>query len=83
VATRVGGIPEVNIDGTTGILVPLGDTAGLVEALVALVLDPVLRARLGSAAQQRAAQVFSAEVIVERYLKFYYQVCAEASRPSR
>ncbi len=82
VATNVGGIPEVNIDGTTGILVPLGDTAGLVEALVALVSDPVLRARLGSAAQQRAAQVFSAEVIVERYLEFYYQVCAEASRPT-
>jgi glycosyltransferase involved in cell wall biosynthesis len=80
VATNVGGIPEVNIDGTTGILVPLGDTAGLVEALVALVSDPILRARLGSAAQQRAAQVFSAEVMVERYLKFYYQVCAAASR---
>ncbi len=76
VATAVGGIPEVVIDGEHGLLVPLGDTTGLVEAVMALIADPARRARLGAAAKQRADEKFSAHVIVERYVKFYRSVCA-------
>ncbi len=76
VSTSVGGIPEVIIDGETGILAPLGDTAALAAALSALIADPARRARLGAAAKLRAQEKFSAPVIVERYLAFYREVCA-------
>jgi N-acetyl-alpha-D-glucosaminyl L-malate synthase BshA len=76
VSTNVGGIPEVIIDGETGILAPLGDTTALAAALTALIADPAHRARLGASAKKRAAEKFSAPVIVERYIDFYRAVCA-------
>ncbi len=74
VSTRVGGIPEVTIDGETGLLVSPGDVEGLVDALVALITDPVRRARLGAAARARAQTTFTAPVIVEHYLRYYRAV---------
>jgi glycosyltransferase involved in cell wall biosynthesis len=76
VSTSVGGIPEVIIDGETGILAPLGDTTALAAGITALIADPARRARLGAAAKIRAAEKFSAPVIVERYVEFYRSVCA-------
>ena len=55
-------------------------SAAIVLALLAVAILAGASYQRDLVAQQRAAQVFSAEVIVERYLKFYYQVCAEASR---
>ena len=76
VSTSVGGIPEVIIDGETGILALLGDTTALAAAVSALIADPARRARLGAAAQVRAREKFSAPVIVEHYLNFYREICA-------
>ena len=76
VSTAVGGIPEVITDGETGLLVPSGDTAALAAAATALLTDPARRARLGTAAQVRAAEKFSAPTIVEHYISFYRDVCA-------
>ena len=58
VATRVGGIPEVVVDGETGILVDAGDAAGLAAALERLLADAELRARLGRAGRRRAEKEF-------------------------
>ena len=55
VSTRVGGIPEVVIDGETGILVPPNRPEALAEAITALAEDPALRKRLGAAGRKRAA----------------------------
>jgi hypothetical protein len=41
-------------DGVTGLLVPAGDPTALRAALVELLGDPALRARLGGAARERA-----------------------------
>ena len=55
VATTVGGIPEVVTDGRDGVLVEPADPAGLADALVALLDDPVRREELGrNAAAGRA-----------------------------
>jgi len=51
VATPVGAVEDIIRDGETGLLVPPGDVPALTEALMRLVNDPELRARLGSAAQ--------------------------------
>jgi N-acetyl-alpha-D-glucosaminyl L-malate synthase BshA len=75
VATHVGGIPEVVDDGTTGILVPFGDTAQLAHAVEGLIKDPVRRVALGRAARERAHTLFSTDVIVPRYEALYRRIC--------
>jgi len=54
VATKVGGIPEVVVDGASGMLVAPGDTANLQRALVRLLSDRTLASRMGAAARETA-----------------------------
>lgn len=63
VATRVGGNPEVITDGENGLLVPEGDTPALVAALVRVLSDTKLRARLSAHASD-AAKHFSIETML-------------------
>jgi glycosyltransferase involved in cell wall biosynthesis len=50
VATRVGGIPEVVLDGESGRLVEPGDPGALATAILQLAADPAERERLGESA---------------------------------
>jgi N-acetyl-alpha-D-glucosaminyl L-malate synthase BshA len=75
VATRVGGIPEVLENNITGLLVPFGDADGLARSVEKLIQSPSLRTMLGRAGQMRAAEKFSAKVIVPRYEALYRRVC--------
>ncbi len=52
VATPVGAVEDIVLDGDTGLLVPPGDVEALTLALTRLVEDPALRQRLGAAALQ-------------------------------
>jgi N-acetyl-alpha-D-glucosaminyl L-malate synthase BshA len=79
VAFAVGGIPEVIESGTSGLLVPFGDTAAFARGVEALLADPARRAALGAAAQTRAAALFSAERIVRRYVDYYRQLMRPAT----
>ncbi len=58
VATRVGPIPEVVMDGETGLLVEPGNAAALAEAIVRVLTDAALSERLGRAGRSRAAEHF-------------------------
>src|SRR5262245_7370189 len=80
VASRVGGIPEVVVDGETGLLVPPDDPAALAEALSRLLGDPGLRAKLGAAARLRATERFSAARHVAGVEAVYAEALAEAGR---
>jgi N-acetyl-alpha-D-glucosaminyl L-malate synthase BshA len=75
VSTRVGGIPEVVEENRSGLLVPFGDVAALAGALEGLIDDKTRRGTLGRAAQARAREQFSAEVIVPRYEALYRRLC--------
>jgi len=75
VSTRVGGVPEVVEHGASGVLVPRGDAGALATALEALVDDEPRRRALGRAAQRRARELFSADVIVPRYEALYRRLC--------
>jgi glycosyltransferase involved in cell wall biosynthesis len=75
VASRVGGLPELVIDGETGLLVPPGDAPALFRALDRLLADPELQTRLGQAAMQRAAY-FRASAVVPRIEQLYHDLTA-------
>jgi glycosyltransferase involved in cell wall biosynthesis len=74
VATRVGGIPEVVIDGETGLLVPPRDPEALAAAIVRLVRDRCLREKMGAAGRARVESAFSAEHMVNNTLRVYERV---------
>ena len=75
VASRVGGIPEAIGDGVHGLLVdPNGDAHA--AALRRLLQDAGLRARLGSAARDRARERFDARRVAARYSEFYISLAA-------
>ncbi len=80
VATRAGGIPEVVVDGRTGVLVPVRDAPALASAIVSLLGDPDRRARLGAAARARVLESFSVERMVQRVLDSYARLAG--TRPA-
>ena len=71
IGTRVGGIPEVIDDGTTGLLVPPHDPIALASAIVALLRDEAQRVRMGQAGLARVTSEFSVERMVEGTLAAY------------
>ena len=64
VATRVGAIPEVVVDGETGVLIPAGDPLALAEGLSRLAMEPGLARQLGDAGRERLRRRFSVEKMV-------------------
>lgn len=81
VASDVGGIPEVVADGATGSLVhydaadPAGYEAALADAVNALVGDPAIAERYGTAGRRRCVDEFSWAQIAEQTLAVYKRVC--------
>jgi glycosyltransferase involved in cell wall biosynthesis len=69
IASRVGGIPEIVVDGETGVLVTAGDEAALATALGRLLSDAGERQRLGQAGATRARRHFSREVALAPLLE--------------
>ncbi len=64
VASNVGGVAEAVSEGRTGLLVPVGDVAALVEALGRLLADRSLRREMGRLGRER----FEAEFTVDRMI---------------
>jgi glycosyltransferase involved in cell wall biosynthesis len=71
VATNVSAVPEIVVDGQTGILVPAGAAGELATALSALLGDPTRRRVLGEAGLQRARAEFSVARMTERTFAVY------------
>ena len=71
VSTRAGGLPEVVVDGETGLLVPTHDEPALAEAMVTLLRDPARRAAMGEAGRARVVDTFSVERMVTNTLRVY------------
>ncbi|HEX6204003.1 MAG TPA: glycosyltransferase, partial [Thermoanaerobaculia bacterium] len=59
VASRLSGIPELVVDGETGLLVEPGDAAALAAAIRRLLADPELGRRLGRAGRRRVEGAFT------------------------
>lgn len=76
VATRVGGLPELVLDGQTGVLVPPRDPAALSAAIDELAAAPELAARLGSAGAELRAREYDIEVWIARLEALYHCLLA-------
>ena len=79
VATRVGGNPELVVEGETGYLVPVKDNRTLVDRIVTLLQDKELRGRMGKEGRLRAERKFRMRDVASRYLDIYKGLLAEKS----
>jgi colanic acid/amylovoran biosynthesis glycosyltransferase len=66
VASRLSGIPELVLDGETGLLVEAGDAEALASAIERLSRDPPLRRQLGAAGRARVVAEFSERSSAQR-----------------
>lgn len=83
-ATRVSAVPEVVVDGETGVLVPAADPHALSIALLELAADPTRRAELGHAGTERVRAQFGLERMIEATLSVYAEVLAsDAGIPAK
>jgi rhamnosyl/mannosyltransferase len=74
------GVPFVNLDGITGLVVPPSDTPALARAIQRLLDDASLRRCLGEAGRRRALDEFSEPVMVERYWRLFEKVRSSSRR---
>ena len=72
VASCIGGLPDVIVDGETGFLVPPGDCRALRQAIQRLLDDAALRERMGNLAKQRILE-FQARTVVPRIEQIYQE----------
>ena len=70
VTTRVGSIPEIVLDGQTGIIVGF-DVVEIADALQELANDSTLRARMGQASKKFTLENFSIQRLVQDHEELY------------
>lgn len=69
--------------GDTGLLVPIGDAAGLADAVDLLLRDPAQRAELARRGRQRFDDQFTLKRSMEGMRRFYVSAAADARRGYR
>lgn len=74
VATKVGGIPEVVINGETGLLVPPRNPSALARAILRLYSDKTLASRLGQKGYELVHRKFSAEAMADKVVRLYEKI---------
>lgn len=80
VASAVGGVPEIVVDGETGLLVPAGDAPALADAIARLLRDPASARQMGARGGDRARELFSVERMVRQHERLYEALSARLLR---
>ena len=80
VATAVGGVPEVVIDGETGLLAPADDLETYAARLKELLFDRERARKMGHAARKSVLDRFTRDRIVSQYEDLYRSVLERRSR---
>jgi glycosyltransferase involved in cell wall biosynthesis len=74
VCSAIGGMPELVVDGETGIVVPPDDVPALGAAVEGLLDDPARAARLGAAGRARVLERFTWAGVAQRCLGHYREL---------
>jgi len=82
VATAVGGVPEVVVDGETGLLAPADDLEAYAARLKELLFDRERARRMGHTARKSVLDRFARDRIVTRYEELYRGVLERLPRPA-
>lgn len=80
VSTAVGGIPEVVVDGETGILVPVGDDGALASAFIRIHSEPGLAAKLGLAGRASLLNKYSLDSTYDEYRRRYLELISARTK---
>ena len=83
VASRVSALPEIVLDGETGLLVPAANAAKLAAALLALLQDPQRAMQLGENGRLRAAQLFTVKQMAVQHAALNPSLAAPAAAAGR
>jgi glycosyltransferase involved in cell wall biosynthesis len=59
IATNGGGIPEIVVDGVTGLLVPMRDEHAMAKAIMLLLSDPMMSTAMGQRGRERVVELFT------------------------
>jgi L-malate glycosyltransferase len=81
VVTAVGGNPEIVRDGIDGLLVPRRSSAGVARALLKILSDSPMAAKMGRAGGERVRKQFRLDVTIRRYFDLYVASQISAERP--
>lgn len=73
IATQVGGLPEVVVNGKTGFLCPVGDIQAMSNAAIRLLTDADFYKKVSQAAAQHVQKKFNTNIILSHYEAFYQQ----------
>jgi glycosyltransferase involved in cell wall biosynthesis len=74
IATKVGGIPEILLDGMAGILCPPNDPESLSDTIITMIKNPDLREKMGRAGRERVENFFTAQIMSSRYQEIYRNI---------
>lgn len=76
ISSNAGGIPEVNINGETGFVLPIGDVKGMAEKAIMLLKDDEMLKQFRNNAKKQALH-FDKKEVLPLYEKLYYSVLEE------
>lgn len=77
VGTRIGGIPEVIVDGETGYICELGDIEDIASKTIDILQNEKLNCSMSESAIRRVHEVFKSDKIVSQYEDIYYHLVGE------
>lgn len=76
IATPVGAIPDVVIDGQHGMLVPPGDVQAIARAITRLAANPECLARMGGDCRERIASTYAIQPLLRNFSGLYAELSA-------
>ncbi len=74
VATKVGGIPEIVVDGETGMLVDPKNADAIAKACLKILKDTKLRENMGIAGRKRVEDLFDQKRMVRETIELYQEI---------
>jgi N-acetyl-alpha-D-glucosaminyl L-malate synthase BshA len=79
IATNIGGIPEVVVEGETGYLSGVGDVEDMAQNAIRLLTEPELLERFQQQARNRVVSFFDSHQIIPLYERYYQQILNKSS----